>query len=68
MIKITSSMTKALFFDFFKKGERFNVGTIMVKMGVSRPTATNLVSSLLTARKIYPVFQIGDKHKWYAVK
>lgn len=61
-------MTRTLFKEYFKKGERFNVGTIMIKMEVSRPTATNLISTLLKNKKIYPVFQIGDKHKWYAVK
>ena len=62
---MTSTITKALFFDYFKKGTTFTVGTVMTEMEVSRPTATNLISSLLTAKKIIPVFQIGDAHKWY---
>ena len=62
---MTSAMTQALFKDYFKISERFNVGTIMTKLKVSRPTATNLVSALLTQQTIKPAFQIGDAHKWY---
>jgi len=54
-----------LFGDYFKVEERLNVGVVMVKLDLSRPTATELIARLLTDKKIIPVFQIGDAHKWY---
>ena len=67
-ITMTSTLTQQLFKDNFKPKEKFNVETIMDKIGVSRPTATNLISCLLTQHAIIPSYEIGSKFKWYIVK
>ena len=62
---MTFELMQALFKDYFKVSERFTIGTVMIKLKISRPTATKLISKLLTNNKAKPTFQIGDKHKWY---
>ena len=62
---MTFELMQALFKDYFKVSERFTIGTVMIKLKISRPTATKLISKLLTSNKAKPTFQIGDAHKWY---
>jgi len=65
---MVSQKTAKDFLSHFRKGKKLNVSTVMKALKVSRPTATNAISTMLQRKKIKPIFQIGDPHKWYQVR
>jgi len=65
--KTISESIAGKFISSFKKGQRLNVGTVMIGLKISRPTATNLINEMLRRKIIIPTFEIGDSHKWYKV-
>lgn len=67
---MVSEAIKKRFNKEINLAEEFNVNTIMRKLKISRPTATNLISNLFNSRKqkIMPIIKIGDKQKWYIRK
>jgi len=67
---MTSEKTKALFKENINIQEAFCVETLMRRLKISRPTATNLISALFNMRTkpIMPIMRLGDKQKWYIRK
>ena len=76
---MTSQKTLADFHKHFTLKSLVSVSLIMEKLKCSRPTATNLISTLLNRRKTYkkngkgthylePFAITGDANKWYKLR
>ena len=65
---MTSDKTIKAFKQKYYSKDKVSTKKLMKDLGISRPTATNLIATMLTRRAIIPIFKLGDKNKWYQLK